>query len=121
MTVEVSFHNTYHKVKMLPEKYRWRISDWYHTFNELYDHRIALYMKLVNTWLYDCHKSKKHNDWTEREWRFICMMYIHWKQVSYHAPDKYRDLFECEEREKADEWDWHTSNDVLSRLWLNND
>ena len=120
MTNTVKRANIQVRIKELPSEMIGTLSDWYHTFNELYDHRIALYSALVRTWVYPAHKSKTHHDWSVRDWRFICTMYIDWKQISYHAPDKYRDKFNCEEREKADERDWHTSNDVLKRLWLLN-
>lgn len=98
-------------------------SDWYHTFKELYEHRVALYIKLVNDtnyhWEYNWIKSKLHFDWSEFEWWFILMWYIDWKQISYHLPNDKRDLVHCKEVEKADEWNWHTSNDVVNiLLWI---
>ena len=38
------------------------------------------------------------------------------KQISNHYELKDWDLFQCEEREKADVWDGHTPQDVLTRL-----
>lgn len=92
-------------------------SDWYHTFKELYEHRVALYIRLVNEtiWKYKRHKSKIHNDWSEFEWWFILMWYIP-EQVSYHLPNNVWDLVKCEIKEKADKWDWHTSADVVKHL-----
>ena len=100
------------------EKYKWFVSDWYHTFNELYDHRIALYIRLVNETRkkYNWHKSRLHHDWPSFDWWFIVMWYIDGKQVSYHLPDKNRDDVSCMEKEKSDKWDWHTSEDVVNRL-----
>lgn len=94
----------------------WEVSDWYHTFNELYAHRIALYCALVNTRIYDCHKSKLHNDGSSYDWRFIVVMYINCQQISYHIPMDKRDYFDCEQRERADEWNWHTGEDVIDVL-----
>ena len=92
-------------------------SDWYHTFKELYAHRIALYIRLVNDtparwWI----KSKVHSDWTSMEWWFIVMWYIHNEQISYHLPNDKWDLVECDELEKAYPRDWHTSDDVVRIL-----
>ena len=98
------------------------ISDWYHTFWELYKHRIHLFIALCKSLNrnYSIIKSKKHFDWSEYEWWFIIQLehkYV-W-QISYHLPNEYWD--ECkfiETVDKANEWDWHTSDDVLERLLL---
>jgi len=109
-------------IKNLPEELKNEISDWYHTFWELYEHRCVLYVALVNlskrlSWeLSPFKKSKLHFDWSEFEWRFIVQWYIWRKQISYHLPTKYWNNVLCKEVEKADERDWHTSQDVLDRL-----
>lgn len=107
-------------IKNLPDELKKEVSDWYHTFWELYEHRCTLYVTLVNiseyvTWA-KFQKSKVHFDWTSRDGWFIVQWYIHWKQISYHLPMKYWDKVLCKEVEKADERDWHTSQDVLDRL-----
>jgi hypothetical protein len=101
------------------------ISDWYHTFGELYEHRIILFISLCRQlWkqmkyssMWNIVKSKKHFDWSEMEWWFIVQVETDVWQISYHIPNKYWD--ECEFIETLDianQWDWHTSNDVLERL-----
>jgi len=111
------------------------VSDWYHTFWGLYKHRIHLFIALcsvLSIWAYPIEnyvviRSKKHNDWSEIEWYFILQVHnnearvphkkIDWTQISYYLPNKYWD--ECNfagTKEKADKWDWHTSDDVLDRL-----
>jgi len=107
-------------IKNLPDNIRNQLSGWYHTFWELYEHRCVLYVTVVNlseyiTWA-KFQKSRIHFDWSEYEWWFIVQWYIHWKQISYHLPDKYWDKVLCKELEKADERDWHTSQDVIDRL-----
>jgi len=98
-----------------------KISDWYHTFWELYEHRCVLFLTVVNlsqyvtTWK-PFVKSKIHFDWTSWEWYFIVQWYVCWKQISYHLPIKYRDKVLCKEIDIAHERDWHTSQDVLDRL-----
>lgn len=118
----------------LSEEERNKVSDWYHTFGELYEHRCVLFMAFVNTakqlsyekhyWRampkidYTFKKSKLHHDWTSFDWWFIVQWYIYWEQISYHLPMKYRDDIDCYEAVIADERDWHTSQDVLDRLLL---
>ncbi|MEF3692259.1 MAG: hypothetical protein V3574_04375 [Candidatus Moraniibacteriota bacterium] len=107
------------------------VSDGYHTFGELYDHRITLFISLCKT-LYndpqyqigqkaDIWRSKRHSDGE------ICfgtgtqfLLGIgkeKGEQITYHIPIKRWN--ECEFAEtlkKAPEWDGHTSEDVLKRL-----
>ena len=105
------------------------ISDWYHTFWELYKHRIHLFIALckiieqknilINKELNKIIKSKLHSDWTWFEWWFIIQIETKIWQISYHLPNEYWD--ECDfidTVDKANEWDWHTSDDVLERLLL---
>lgn len=94
----------------------WNTSDWYHTFNELYEHRTALFARLCDH--IPSHKSRKHNDWTMFDWMFIVIAYINWRQISYHCEDYTRNWFNCEEREFADIRDWHTPQDVVDVLSL---
>lgn len=97
-------------------------SDGYHTFNELYEFRKLYNAALFNEWgtqaKYAVHKSKKHNDGEEcfgGGW-FIVMATLPTGQISNHYELKDWDLFKCEEREKADLWDGHTTQDVAKRL-----
>jgi len=99
------------------------ISDWYHTFWELYKHRIHLFIALCkslqahNTISWKSIKSKLHYDWTSFDWWFIIQLKTPKWQISYHLPNEYWDKCNfIETVEKANEWDWHTSNDVLDRL-----
>ncbi len=97
---------------------REQISDGYHTFEELYDFRRAYNAALVNTHKYPCIKSHRHSDGElcfGGGW-FIVQIQLPTGQISNHYEDKYWDEFDCEERERADEWDGHTDKDVLDRL-----
>ena len=111
------------------------VSDWYHTFWELYKHRIHLFIALcsiinsLNNWVklftkeWKCSntiiKSKKHFDWSEYEWLFIIQLETSVWQISYHLPNEYWDRCEfIETVDKANECDWHDSNTVLERLLL---
>lgn len=100
------------------------VSDWYHTFWELYKHRIHLFIALckpIKNNDDECSviKSKKHFDWSEFEWWFIIQMETPAWQISYHLPNEYwNECYFIETVDKANEWDWHDSNAVLERLLL---
>lgn len=93
------------------------ISDGYHTFKELYDHRIRLFIELCRAMSYHFHyrifRNKVDKDW------MILGLYDDTKkgtQITYHLPIKY--WKECEQFSKTDnpKFDGHTSKDVLKRL-----
>lgn len=97
-------------------------SDGYHTFKELYDFRKVYNAVLFNEWSkqgkYNVHKSWKHSDGElcfGGGW-FIVMANMPTGQISNHYEAKDWNLFQCEVREKADEWDGHTAQDALERL-----
>lgn len=95
-----------------------KVSDGYHTFDELYDFRRAYNAALVNTHKYPCIKSCRHSDGElcfGGGW-FVVQIQLPTGQISNHYENKYWDDFDCEERERADEWDGHTDKDVLERL-----
>lgn len=89
-------------------------SDGYHTFNELYEHRHALFSIVVN--VYDGWKSRKHSDGTEWEGWFIAGVQTPQGQATYHIPERLWEAYKCTELETAPEWDGHTSADVIDRL-----
>lgn len=98
------------------------MSDGMHTFNELYDYRMAYNAMLVNQFaeqgLYNCHKSKRHSDGEEcfgGGW-FIVNMELPTGQVSNHYPLEHWDKFKCEERDIADPWDGHTPQVAYHRM-----
>lgn len=97
-------------------------SDGYHTFKELYEFRKLYNAALFNEWankgIFEVHKSKRHHNGEEcfgGGW-FIVMAQLPTGQISNHYELKDWDLFQCEEREKANEWDDHTAQDVANRL-----
>lgn len=102
-----------------------KISDGYHTFEELYEFRKVYNAALFNEWAkfqipsYDVHKSWKHNDGEPcfgGGW-FIVVAVLPTGQISNHYEAKDWDLFKVPEVEKAKyAFDGHTSNDVLTRL-----
>lgn len=100
------------------------ISDGYHTFKELYSHRIELFIALCNTM--DRHrdvstppiwKSKKHSDGSSWEGWFICGIgKDKGKQITYHLPLEKWDDLHVDVLDQAPEFDGHTPADVLERL-----
>lgn len=105
------------------------ISDGYHTMEELYQHRHALFCALCK--IYDnyitplntrvtCWKSKLHHDGTSYPGWFIAGMTIKKvdgvQSITYHLPMVWWNNFNLIEVDKAPEWDGHTSLDVIRRL-----
>lgn len=91
------------------------ISDGYHTFGELYEHRYKLLIALLKT-RDDAWKTLKNKEGELWEGWFICGCGEYGKtQISYHLPINLWDKCEMDELEKAP-WDGHTSADVLERL-----
>lgn len=92
-------------------------SDGYHTFNELYYHRTALFACLVASQPRQmAFKSWKHSDGTMYEGFFIAGIYTSGGWCTYHCEAKWWPLFDCYEREFAPEWDGHTPSDAIHRL-----
>ena len=108
-----------------------QISDGYHTFDEIYEHRCLLWIfalqqyynnhtEILNAVQPACvYRSKLHNDGSGYEGWFI----LGFKkpltniQITYHLPDKYWDLCTfATTLEFAPEWDGHTSEDAIKRL-----
>lgn len=91
------------------------VSDGYHTFNELYEHRHALFAvacHFLGGW-----KSKLHHDGTMFPGWFIAGLTTCDGPATYHLPLRLWDAFPGREREHAPEWDGHTPGDVVTRLW----
>jgi hypothetical protein len=94
------------------------ISDGYHAFDELYDHRCLLFAVLIQQmggW-----KSRKHHDGSQWQGWFVAGVDLGGEQVTYHLPDSMWSLCPGRILEQAPEWDGHSSKDVIERLkrWL---
>lgn len=92
-------------------------SDGYHTFDELYAHRIALFVALMAAYPELSWWSFQHEDGSVMKGWLIAGMDLPTGPITYHLPvgsqqylnhDNYRD--------KAPKWDGHTAADVVSRL-----
>lgn len=98
------------------------ISDGYHTFGELYNHRCTLFVLLakqlqssgVTVW-----RSLKNSDGSVWDgWFLLGVGTTDGQQISYHLPvNKYWDLTEyAVTYDVAPKFDGHTPTDVLDRL-----
>jgi hypothetical protein len=104
------------------------ISDGYHTFDELYAHRIAL-------WIVFCRelasnpanqygprsevwRSWLHSDGSQiKDWFILGIGKNPGEQITYHLPNEKWDCCEfAQTLERAPEFDGHTSAEVLDRL-----
>jgi len=95
------------------------ISDGYHTFGELYEHRITLFIKLCSLLITkEVWRSKLHSDGTMFDgWFIMGINQAKGYQITYHLPiEKWGDTEFAETLDKAPEWDGHTPDDVLKRI-----
>ena len=93
------------------------VSDGFHTFDELYQHRCLL-------WAYICSRSlgsfKTRKNSSGDQWPgwFIAGMDTPHGQITYHLPDSMWDLVDASEVERNEGYDGHTAQDVAARLEL---
>jgi hypothetical protein len=110
------------------------VSDGYHTFDELYEHRIALYIALCRglasiqaisdmaggfmTKDYYIWRSKLHADGSSFEgWFILGIDKEAGEQITYHLPlSRWDETDFAETLDNAPEWDGHTPQDVINRL-----
>lgn len=98
------------------------VSDGFHSFNELYDHRIELFIQLCKKIDEKQHgrvfRTRVHSNgavWPG--WFMLGIDREAGKQISYHLPDSRWDEVDFAfDEEIAPEWDGHTPADVLIRL-----
>lgn len=102
------------------EKETGEVSDGYHTFNELYDHRCLLFIATMKAHPDISWKSWKHSDGERWAGWFIAGMNLPSGAITYHIPEKFWALASITECERGFAWDGHTSVDVIERLidWL---
>ena len=93
-----------------------QVSDGYHTFDELYEHRCLLFVSL-SYWVPGIFKTRKNDKGEEWQGWFIAGLNTPWGQITYHLPDSMWDMIETDyELERNDQYDGHTSKDVAERL-----
>ena len=87
------------------------LSDGYHTFDELYEHRCLLFLVIARACSDRFYWKPDFEGW-------FC---LYWEspegQISYHIPNKFLHLIEDHiERDDEHVFDGHKSPDVLNRL-----
>lgn len=108
------------------------VSDGYHTFDELYDHRITLFIELCRAlnkidevrdpkyimYIRKPWRSKLHSDGSKYEgWFVLGINKEPGLQITYHIPmERWEETDFVETLEKAPEFDGHSPADVLARL-----
>jgi hypothetical protein len=109
------------------------VSDGYHTFDELYDHRITLFIALcrkvhqeqeAQTRATGWHqrrrvwRAKKHADGSMFDgWFVLGIDHHHGEQITYHLPlSRWEETDFAVELTCAPKFDGHTPADVLERL-----
>ncbi|MCK9154528.1 MAG: hypothetical protein M0P12_00290 [Paludibacteraceae bacterium] len=100
------------------------VEDGNHSFGELYEHRILLYMAFIKSLPQDtAWKSLRHSPLNGKEEPMYKDSFISGlnvpgtnQQISYHIPLRYFDICPAKELEHAPLWDSHSSFDVLDRL-----
>lgn len=102
------------------------ISDGYHTFDELYEHRCSLFLMLMKAYSGRSWFSRKHEDGAEWDSWFIAGICGPTGDISYHLPIKMWDLAiktDALKLERGAKWDGHTPAQVVERLqeWAKRD
>lgn len=104
------------------------LSDGYHTFDELYEHRIELWIALCSSMNrlasrdnddpFPAWRSRWHSDDTSiGGWFLLGLDTREGRQMTYHLPLSYWDRTDfAQTLDKAPPFDGHTSADVLERL-----
>lgn len=102
-------------------------SDGYHTFDELYEHRVTLWIALCRKCA-ESHRladdlvwrSKLHSDGTSYpEWFVLGMFYEPGDQITYHLPlYLWNETDFAKDLDRAPDFDGHTAAQVLERIKL---
>ena len=93
------------------------VSDGYHTFNELYAHRVRLFSTLMRAFHERAWWSFQHSDGEQWEGWILAGIDTPEGAVTYHLPEAEIPYLPAgREVEFGKEWDGHTADDVLQRL-----
>lgn len=96
------------------------ITDGFHTFGELYEHRRALTMALISTGKFHAWRSRAHHpeDSPCFVGYFIVGIDLPTGTVTYHYADRHWDDFShgTDDLDHAPKWDGATPADTVSRL-----
>jgi len=114
-------------IQELPSEERGKVSDGFHSFSELYNHRVQLWLTLCERYkrTFDrdlgdvlVWRSKLHSDGSSFEgWFVLGIGELAGEQITYHLPiSKWNECNFAKTLEKAPTFDGHSSNDTLNRL-----
>lgn len=95
------------------------VSDGYHTFDELYEHRNTLFIALMATKPELSWWSHQHHDGSMFDGWLIGGMSLPTGTITYHMPIAMEPLIKltgAKYKDKAPEWDGHDSDDVVNRI-----
>lgn len=93
------------------------VSDGYHSFGDLYNHRIFLFLYLLVLLNDGTFKTKYDDSGGKWDGWFIAGVNTPFGQISYHIPDYLWDIIPgVPEIDQNRDYDGHTSDDVLDRL-----
>lgn len=102
---------------ILPIENTGEVSDGYHTFDELYEHRCYLFANLMKCYPEKAFKAWKHHDGSFLDGWFLAGIHTPDGDITYHLPGTMWDELEgIKEMDRGPEWDGHTSQDVIKRL-----
>lgn len=87
-------------------------TDGYHSFNELYYHRMMLFSVICNTYKERAWKSKLHDDGTMFDGMFIVGVSTPEGDYTYHYDLEYWDNYKVVELERAPKFDGHSPSDI---------
>ena len=97
---------------------RKQVSDGYHTFDELYYHRMILFSVICNQNKEIAWKSKIHDDGTMFEGNFIVGINTEEGQYTYHYHMDHWDMYDVKELEHAPKYDGHMPKDITRLLTI---
>jgi hypothetical protein len=109
---------TFEKISERDGENKGQISDGYHTFDELYYHRMVLFAVICNQNKGRAWKSKFHHDGIMYEDYFIVGIETIEGHYTYHYHMDHWNLFHVKTLEYAPEWDGHKPENVTRLLTL---
>lgn len=101
-----------------------KVSDGYHTFDELYDHRCHLMAALMTVMPEKSWRADKNDDGEKWPGWFLAGINLPTGTITYHLPQWMWSMLDGKDIETLDvgpAWDGHTAEDVVQRLsaWIN--
>lgn len=100
-----------------------KVSDGFHSFDELYDHRCHLMIALMTMMPEQSWRADKNDDGEKWPGWFTAGINLPTGTITYHLPQwmwSFLDNKNIETFDVGPEWDGHTSSDVVQRLadWI---